>query len=208
MVGARARARNDLEPAVRILCGLGENGIEKGRIHRARARERRERAVGLHKLHCMEVVVEVSEAFRVPDISGLSWDDAFAAIEDAGLVPQVIYINTEYYIEGTIIGTTPEAGTVVSEGAYVSVNVAQSRGALLVSLTQNLLVPGSTVNVNGYNFTIDALNAVSYLGNDTVAFSFTGRPYVALFGEVIHSGSQTVNGQVVWSASNEVVSIT
>ena len=154
-----------------------------------------------------EVAVGVSVPFTVPDISGLNWDDAFAAIEEAGLVPQVVYINTEYYPEGSIIGTTPEAGAVVSDGAYVSINIAQSRETLLTSLTQSLLVPGSTVRVGGYDYTIDALNSVTYMGNDTVAFSITGRPYVSLLGEVIHASPQTVNGQVVWSPSNEVVSI-
>lgn len=154
-----------------------------------------------------EVAVGVSEPFRVPDISEMGWDDAMAAIEEAGLVPQVVYINTEYYYEGSIIGTSPEAGAVVPEGSVVSVNVAQSRATLLTNMTQNMLVPGSTINVNGYNFTIDALVAVSYAGNDTVSFTFTGRPYVSLLGETLHAGSQTVSGNVVWSPSNEVVSI-
>ena len=154
-----------------------------------------------------QIKLGVSEAYRVPDVSGMYWDDAFAAVKDAGLVAQVVYVNTEYYPEGTIIGTTPAAGTIVSEGDLISINIAQSRATLLTQLTQNMLVPGSTVTVNGYNFTIDALNSVNYVGNDTVAFSFTGRPFVSLLGEVIHASSQTVNGQVVWSPSNEVVSI-
>ena len=154
-----------------------------------------------------EIVVNVSEAFRVPDISGMYLDGAFATIRDAGLEPQVVYVNAEEYIEGTIIVTTPEAGTVVPEGSLVSVNIAQSRATLLTSMTQSLLVPGSTVNVAGYNYTIDSLNSVSYTGNDTVAFSLTGRPYVSLFGEVVHASPQTVSGHVVWSPSNEVVSI-
>ena len=155
-----------------------------------------------------EVVVRVSEAFRVPDVSGMYWDQALATVREAGFEPQIVYVNTEYYQEGTIMGTSPEAGTVAPEGSYVSINVAQSRATVLTSLTQSLLVPGSTVNINGYNYTIDALTAVSYVGNNTVAFTITGRPYVSLFGEVIHASPQTVNGQVVWSPSNEVVSIT
>ena len=154
------------------------------------------------------IEIGVSEAYRVPDVSGMYWDDAFAAVKDAGLVAQVVYVNTDYYPEGTIIGTTPEAGTVVSEGDLISINIAQSRATLLTQLTQNMLVPGGTVTVNGYNFTIDSVGAVNYVGNDTVAFTFTGRPYVSLLGEVIHASSQTVNGQVVWSPSNEIVSIT
>lgn len=154
-----------------------------------------------------QINLGISEAYRVPDVSGMYWDDAFAAIQDAGLVAQVVYVNTEYYSEGTIIGTTPEAGAVVSEGALVSINIAQSRQTLLTQLTQNMLVPGGTVTINGYNFTIDSVSSVSYVGNDTVAFTFTGRPFVSLLGEVIHASPQTVSGQVVWSPSNEVVSI-
>jgi len=164
--------------------------------------------VGSRAKSTTEVILRVSEAFRVPDVSGMYWDQALAAVRDAGFEPQIVYVNTEYYPEGSIIGTTPEAGAVASEGSYVSINIAQSRATVLTSLTQSLLVPGGTVTINGYNYTIDSLSAVSYVGNDTVAFTITGRPFVSLLGEVIHASPQTVNGQVVWSPSNEVVSIT
>ena len=60
MVGSCTRTRDNLKPAMRILRCLGENGVEKRRIHRARARERRERAIGLQKLHRKKVDVLVS----------------------------------------------------------------------------------------------------------------------------------------------------
>lgn len=155
----------------------------------------------------MEIVVGVSEAYRVPDISGLDVTAAQEAITKEGLVPQVVYVDTQEYPEGTVIGTTPESGTKVLEGDYVSINVARARGAELVSLTEQLLAPGGTVTLGGTNFAVDSVDSVTYLGNETVSFQITGRPFATLMGETVFATSQSVQGQVVWSEANEVVSI-
>lgn len=155
-----------------------------------------------------EVTVTVTEAYRVPDISGLDIGAAREAITDAGLTPVVEYVDTEQYEDGTILGTTPDAGSKVTEGESVTVNVARARGAELEDLTEGLLSPGSSVTVDGVDYDIESLDYVRYEGDDTVAFSFTGRPKITFFGEVLYaSGSQDVEGEVVWSEGNKVVSI-
>ena len=155
----------------------------------------------------MEVIVGVSEAYRVPDISGMDLSAAQEAITKSGLVPQVVYVDTQEQPEGTILGTTPAANTKVSEGDYVSINVARARGAELVSLTEQMFSPGSTATIGGTSIAIDSVDSVSYLGDDTVSFKITGRPFATLMGETVYGSPTTVEGQVVWSDDNEVVSI-
>ena len=155
----------------------------------------------------MEISVGVSEAYRVPDVSGMSLTAAQEAITKSGLVPQVVYVDTQEQPEGTILGTTPVANTKVSEGDYVSINVARARGAELVSLTEQLFAPGQTATVGGTSIAVDSVDSVSYLGDDTVSFKITGRPFATLMGETVYGSTTTVEGQVVWSDDNEVVSI-
>ena len=155
----------------------------------------------------MEVIVGVSEAYRVPDISGMDLSAAQEAITKGGLVPQVVYVDTQEQPEGTILGTTPAANTKVSEGDYVSINVARARGAELVSLTEQMFSPGSTATIGGTSIAVDSVDSVSYLGDDTVSFKITGRPFATLMGETVYGSATTVEGQVVWSDDNEVVSI-
>ena len=155
----------------------------------------------------MEIVVGVSEAYRVPDISGLDLTAAEEAITKGGLIPSVVYVDTQDYPEGTILGTTPEANTKVAEGDYVTINVAQARGAELVSLTQQMFVAGTTATIGGTDFAIDSVDSVEYIGDDTVSFKVTGRPFATLMGETVYGTTQSIEGQVVYSADNEVLSI-
>ena len=155
----------------------------------------------------MEVVVGVSEAYRVPDISGMDLSAAQEAITKGGLVPQVVYVDTQAYPEGTVLGTTPDANTKVSEGDYVSINVARARAAELVALTEQMFAPGSTATIGGTSIAVDSIDYVTFVGDDTVSFRITGRPFASLMGETVYGSSTSVEGQVVWSDNNEVVSV-
>ena len=154
------------------------------------------------------VTLTVSQAYRVPDVSGMGTWDAYAAIEAEGLTPTIVYVDTLEYIDGTLLGVYPESGTKMAAGDYVSLNVARARAYQLESLTQSYLAPGNTISYNGYSFVIESLGSVSYAGNDTVAFTATARPQVTLFGETLFtSAAQTISGSVVWSADNQVVGV-
>ena len=155
-----------------------------------------------------EVVVKVSEAYRVPNVSGLGLDAAMDAISDSGLYPEVVYIDTDQFLDGSIIGVNPEAGTKVGKGSTVSISVARARGIELVGLTESMFSKGNTVTIGGVDYEIESVISVSYEGDNTVAFTVTGRPKITFFGETLYaSSSQTIAGQITWSDDNEVVSI-
>lgn len=156
-----------------------------------------------------EVVVTVSEAYKVPSIDGMGLDAAIAAINEAGLYATVVYVDTDQYYDGTILGTIPEAGVKVAGGDWVTISVSRSRGVELVALTQSLFAPGNTVTIGGVSYEIESLISATYQGDNVVSYSATGRPKIMFFGETLYaSASQTLTGTVVYSASNEVLSIT
>lgn len=154
------------------------------------------------------VMVKVAEPYIVPDVSGMSYDEAVAAIGEAGLAFDAYYVETENYPEGTLLGTDPEAGTQVKHDTVVYLQLARQRGAQLVNLTRDMLSPGSSVTVDGVSYEIESLDSVEYVGDDAVAFSLTGRPYTYFMGQYISLDSQGVSGHVYWTSDNGVADIT
>ncbi len=156
----------------------------------------------------IEVIVKISENYKVPDVSGQSLEEAQNTIKNAGLTPLVVYIDTDQYPDGSVIGTDPGAGTKVSEGESVSINVARARGVELVALAEDLLAEGETVEIGGVNYQIESVSSLSYQGDDVVAFTVTAKPFVTFFGETLFaSSSQTLSGSIIYSPNNEVISI-
>lgn len=157
----------------------------------------------------IEITVTVSENYKVPDISGMTLEEAQAAIKDAGLESSILYIDTADYPDGTVIGTDPAAGTKVTEGATVAITISRTRGVELIALAEQTIAAGETVEIGGVNYQIESVDSLSYQGNDTVAFTITAKPFVTFFGETLYaSSSQTVTGSMVFSSSNEVLGIT
>lgn len=164
---------------------------------------------GTHALSSAEVTITLAQPYTVPDISNMSWDDAVAAIEKAELGYEVVYISTESYPEGTIIGTEPVAGTVVDKGSYVVIQIAQARGAELEGLASEQLAEGNTLTHNGADYIIESLDSVAYLGGNTVSYTVTAREYVTIFGTTITNDQETVSlsGTVVFNDNDEIVAI-
>ncbi len=156
----------------------------------------------------MEVSITVAENYKVPDVAGQTQEQAMETVRNAGLSPYILYIDTDQYPDGTVIGTDPAAGTKVTAEASVAVTVARVRGVELTALAEQALAPGSTVDIGGVSYQIESLDSVSYQGDDTVAFSVTAKPFVTFFGETLFaSASQAVSGQIVYNSANEVVGI-
>lgn len=151
--------------------------------------------------------VIIAKPFLVPDISDKYLEDAQAAIEEAGLVPDVDYVYTEDYPDGIIMGTAPAAGTEVHEGDTVVIQIARSREAELIALTQAYLAPGSTFTTNGFSFEVQSVDSVTYLGEDTVGYTVTARPFVTGFGETAYFSAQPISGQIKWSEDNQIESM-
>ena len=152
-----------------------------------------------------EVVVKVAAPYTVPDVSSMYLDDAIKALEDAGLGYDVVYIVSDSYADGSMIGTSPAAGTKVAKGEIVYIQIAQARATYLENLARSSLAPGTTINVNGTNFIIDSLNSVHYEGNGTVSYSASARAFTQLAGETVYGTPTTINSVISFTDSNQPI---
>ncbi|WP_371298200.1 recombination protein O N-terminal domain-containing protein [Paraeggerthella sp.] len=131
------------------------------------------------------VTVTVAAAYTVPDITGMTWDQAVAAIEAEGLTATSAYVYDDAAADGTILGTSPAAGEKVASGSSVTVNIARSRGAELTAAAQAYLASAGTVNIGGTTYAIQSVDGITYQGNDTTAFTITAAAITTLDGETV-----------------------
>ena len=163
---------------------------------------------GSEALSSAEVTLTVAEPFTVPDVANKSFDDAVKALKDAGLGYDVLYIDTESYPEGTIIGTEPAAGTIVKKGDYIMIEIAQDHGSMLEEIANETLAPGMTLERGGASYTVESLDSVAYIGNNTVSYTVTAREYVYVFGSTVSNpASESLSGTIVFDDDNQIIAI-
>lgn len=162
---------------------------------------------GTRAKSAQEIIVKVAEPYTVPEVAGLYLDDAIAAIEKAGLAYDIAYVNTVDYPDGQIIGSQPAASEQVKSDTVVVIQIARARGVELENLTRSYLAPGNTVSIGIYNYAVESLDAVEYLGSETVAYTMTARPFTYILGETVSISARQVSGQVIFNEDNTIASI-
>lgn len=77
-----------------------------------------------------------SDSVTVPDVTGMTLEEARAALEDAGLVPGALEpgVATPERPQGTVLAQSPAPGTEVDEGSAVDLVVAGSGGVVMPDL--------------------------------------------------------------------------
>lgn len=153
------------------------------------------------------ITVTVSVPFTVPEVVGMTWDVAKAALEAEGYVADAAYVYDDSVKEGTAVSVEPGAGSELASGSTVTVSLAKSRGSELVSAARSYLKGAGTVTVDGVSYEIDSVDDVSYEGSETTSFTITGRAVTTLDGETVYGSSKQKSGSIVWNGDNEIVSI-
>lgn len=158
------------------------------------------------------ITLNVAEPYRVPELAGMSQDEAKAALEAEGLVASVQRTNTEEVPEGQVVKSEPAAGSAVPSGSTVTVYVAHNRSAELVQLTRSFFDNAPTITMNGSLYEMSKVDGVTFEGGNTCSFSISVRPIqtVTWFGtqtETRYGNYEIVNGTIVWTDSNQVASI-
>lgn len=154
-----------------------------------------------------KVVVKLATPYTVPDIAGYDLESAEQLIVDAGLQYQVVEVETEEYEDGSIMGTDPVAGSEVKKDSLVTIQIAKVRGPVLESLTMDYLDPGSEISIGFVDYTVESIESVSYVGNDTVEFVITASPYTHLLGQKLQGSKRRVSGTIVWTSDNQIAEI-
>ena len=154
-----------------------------------------------------KVVVKLATPYTVPDVAGLDRDSAGQAIIDEGLAYDFEEVETEDYVDGAIMGTVPEAGAEVKKDSLVMIQVARVRGPELESLTIDHFEVGSDVSIGMVDYIVDSVETVEYVGNDTVNYVITARPYTHLLGQKLIGSKRRVEGSIVWTPDNKISEI-
>ena len=113
-----------------------------------------------------EVVTVVStgpEDVEVPDLLGLTVDEAAPVVEESGLAIEVVLDPDDPDPEGLVVEQTPAAGEVVEFGSTVTVLLSPAIGEAWTSIK---LDPDRTLTAGGINFEVDSISEVSVLSTD------------------------------------------
>ena len=156
-----------------------------------------------------KITVEAAVPYRVPEVRGLSQDEATAALENEGYTVKVGYVYDENVPEGSAVGTDPAAGEALNSGSQVTLNLAKHRSAELVALTRAWLKDSSKVRINGQDYEISEVNDVGYSGGNSCSYTVTARMFEthSWFGfeaETRYGNYETVKGTISWNDSNEM----
>lgn len=149
-----------------------------------------------------DVKVEVAVPYTVPDVSGMSLDDAKSAIKKAGFKSEVAYTYTEEKTEGTIVKTDPKAESKLKSGSTVTIYVAKSRAKEVISYTQTYFNSQDIFFVDGTRYLIDADTLdVSYEGDSTVSWSMSAQSISFDWGslQIVYGDTQTLSGSLTWN---------
>lgn len=153
------------------------------------------------------ITVTVAKPYTVPDIDGLSYTEAVAALEAETYVANLVYSYTEDVAEGYVLGTEPAAGSKLESGATVTVKVSKSRASELVGLAQSYLTNAGSINIGGTSYAIVSVDKVAYLGNNQTSFTITAAAVTVLDGETVRGSSKQKSGTINWDDANQIVSI-
>lgn len=155
------------------------------------------------------ITIVVAEPYRVPDVAGLSKDEAISLLEEEGYRVAFQRVYSEEKPEGQVVSSSPEAGEKLNSGETVTISVTVSRKTELLEATANSFYSGATFVVEGGNYVIDSLTSSSYAGGDTTTVQVVARAYAIVPGInlYIYSSPDTYTWNVEWSQDNEIVSL-
>lgn len=159
------------------------------------------------------VTVKVAEAFVVPDIAGMSADEAVAALEAEGYEVERAQVNTEDVAEGLPVTTEPVAGTKLDSGSTVTLYLAHNRSTELIALTKELFEDAQRFKAGSTSYELMALGEVTYSEANRVSFTLRAKPYEVVelpFGlgsQTYYGDEATISGNVLWTDANRVDSI-
>ena len=162
---------------------------------------------GTRALSTGKITVKVAEAYRVPDISGMSQAEAFDAVEAAGYNGYTVYVYAEDP-EGTVLGTDPGAGEKLQSGADVAIKIAKSRASELIALANEYLGGLGTIKLGETSYEVVSVDgSATYKGNNTTESAITVRAVTTLDGETVYGSAKQRTVTIVWTDSNTVESM-
>lgn len=164
-------------------------------------------AAGTKAKAASPITITVAVPYTVPDVSGQTWDEASALLEEGGYLSHASYEYNENVTAGTVLRTEPGAGEKLVSGSTVTVVIALSRAAELEAAARSYLQSAGTISIGGTTYEIASVDAVKYLGSDQTSFTITGSAVTTLDGETVRGSAKQKSATITWNSANEIVSI-
>ncbi len=159
-----------------------------------------------------KVVVSLATPYTVPDVTGKTLDAAKSALADASFSANVVEVYDESVKEGNVISTDPVAGSELASGSVVTLNIAKSRSAEVISATHTYFQSSTTFNIDDCTYEVnpDTLD-VSYTDDNTTTYSISARvvethEYLFFGTQTLYGDWKTISGSITWSDNNDIVS--
>jgi serine/threonine-protein kinase len=103
----------------------------------------------------------------IPSVIGQTSEDAVAELTRAGLVAQVVEVNSDRE-EGTVTGQAPGAGLVVVEGTQVRINVSKGPRPVTIPSVVGLPYDQASAELQGAGFVVSRIDEDSDQAEGTV----------------------------------------
>ncbi len=103
----------------------------------------------------------------IPSVVGQTSEDAVAELTRAGLVAQVVEVNSDRE-EGTVTGQAPGAGLVVVEGTQVRINVSKGPRPVTIPSVVGLPYDQASAELQGAGFVVSRIDEDSDQAEGTV----------------------------------------
>ena len=153
------------------------------------------------------VTITVATPYTVPDVTGMTAEDAQATLEEEGYSVVFSYVYDETVESGCVVSTDREAGAVLAIGSTVTVYVARSLAEELVEATYDYLNGLDTIELSGTTFEIVSVDGVTYASDYTLAFTITAHAVTWLDGEQVTASDRQVNATIIWDEDGNVVQV-
>lgn len=154
-----------------------------------------------------QVVITVAAPCKIPDVIGMSWEEAQAALEEEGLVAECSYAYDETVEAGTVLSISPDVGQKLALNSSVCVVIAKSRADECVAAAQTYLSSAGQIILGGITYEILSVDALSYQGNNAVAFTISGRAITVLDGETVYGSPKQKSGIIGFDDADNLISI-
>ena len=157
------------------------------------------------------IVIEVAVPYTVPEVAGLTSEEAVSTLEAEGYVVSVSWMYSEEVEEGLALVTEPVATTKLAAGSPVTLYLAKSRANELLNATKSYLSSQELFVIDGATFSIDASRLqLTYEGDDAVRYKVFARRAETHFWELTgeyetkYGAEAEIEGLIFWDENTNV----
>lgn len=152
-----------------------------------------------------KITITTAIPYTVPDVEGMSQDEAISALEEAGYNAVVETQINENVAEGSAISTSPAKDSELKSGSNVTLYVAKHRSTELEALTRDFFSGSEYFTISGTPYQLVELVGVQWTSGGNVAYTITARKIdlaSLLLGN--QNEAETIQGSIAWDDNDNI----